>query len=216
VPIVLRTTMGGYLNAAAQHSQSLEAWVAHIPGLKVVMPSTPADAAGLLRSSLRDGNPVVFFEHKAMYGLRGEVPDDPEYTVPLGCANVVRTGTDVTVVATGRQVHTATEAAQQLEQEGISAEVVDLRTLAPLDSETILESVAKTRRAVVVTESSSFCGIGAEVAALLADEGLAHLDGPVKRVGAKHVPIPFSPPLENHVLPSSASVVEAVYGALRG
>ena len=207
VPIVLRTTMGGYLNAAAQHSQSLEAWVAHVPGLKVVMPSTPGDAAGLLRSSLRDGN-------KAMYGLKGEVPDDPEYTLPLGSANVVREGTDVTVVATGRQVHTATEAAQQLEQDGVSAEVVDLRTLAPLDTKTILDSVAKTRHAVVVTESWSFCGVGAEVAAVLADEGLAHLDGPVKRVGAKHVPIPFSPPLENYVLPSPGTVVEAVRGAL--
>jgi len=214
VPIVLRTTMGGYLNAAAQHSQSLEAWVAHVPGLKVVMPSTPGDAAGLLRSSLRDGNPVVFFEHKAMYGLKGEVSDDPEYTLPLGSANVVREGTDVTIVATGRQVHTATEAAQQLEQDGVSAEVVDLRTLAPLDTKTILDSVAKTRHAVVVTESWSFCGVGAEVAAVLADEGLAHLDGPVKRVGAKHVPIPFSPPLENYVLPSPGTVVEAVRGAL--
>jgi acetoin:2,6-dichlorophenolindophenol oxidoreductase subunit beta len=214
VPLVLRTTMGGYLNAAAQHSQSLEAWVAHIPGLKVVMPSTPADAAGLLRSSLRDGNPVVFFEHKAMYGLKGEVPDDPEYTVPLGSANVARAGTDVTVVATGRQVHTATAAAEQLGKEGVSVEVVDLRTLAPLDTRTILDSVSKTRRAVVLTESWSFCGMGAEVAAVLADEGFGHLDGPVKRVGARHVPIPFSPPLEKYVLPSPGVVVEAVREAL--
>ena len=214
VPMTLRTTMGGYLNAAAQHSQSLEAWVAHVPGLKVVMPSTPADAAGLLRSSLRDGNPVVYFEHKAMYGLKGEVPDDPEHQVPLGLANIVRPGRDVTVVATGRQVHMSVEAATQLEGDGVSVEVVDLRSLVPLDTNTILESVAKTRHAVVVTESWSFCGIGSEVAALLADEGLAHLDGPVKRVGARHVPIPFSPPLENYVLPSPARIVDAVREAL--
>jgi len=214
VPLTLRTTMGGYLNAAAQHSQSLEAWVAHIPGLKVVMPSMPSDAAGLLRSSLRDGNPVVFFEHKGMYGLKGEVPDDPEYQVPLGVANVVRPGTDVTIVATGRQVHLSVEAAIRLETEGVSAEVLDLRSLVPLDTEAILESVAKTRHAVVVTESWSFCGIGAEVAALLADEGLAHLNGPVKRVGARHVPIPFSPPLEDFVLPSPARIVDAVMEAL--
>jgi 2-oxoisovalerate dehydrogenase E1 component len=214
VPLVLRTTMGGYLNAAAQHSQCLEAWVAHVPGLKVVMPSTPADAAGLLRASLRDGNPVVFFEHKAMYGLKGEVPDDPEHEIPLGKANVVRPGTDITVFATGRQVHTAKAAAAQLEAEAVSVEVVDLRTLVPLDRTAILESVAKTRRAIVVTESWSFCGIGAEVAAVLAEAGFAHLDAPVKRIGAKHVPIPFSPPLENFVLPSVDSIVEAIREAL--
>jgi acetoin:2,6-dichlorophenolindophenol oxidoreductase subunit beta len=214
VPLTLRTTMGGYLNAAAQHSQSLEAWVAHVPGLKVVMPSTPADASGLLRSSLRDGNPVVFFEHKAMYGLKGEVPDDPEHEVPLGVANVVRQGTDVTVLATGRQVHMSLDAATALADEGINAEVVDLRSLVPLDTTAILESVAKTRHAVVVTESWSFCGFGAEVAALLADEGHEHLEGPVKRVGARHVPIPFSPPLENYVLPSPPRIAEAVREAL--
>jgi pyruvate/2-oxoglutarate/acetoin dehydrogenase E1 component len=142
------------------------------------------------------------------------VPDDPDHQVPLGLANVVRSGTDVTVLATGRQVHMAVEAATQLEADGVSAEVVDLRTLVPLDTKTILESVARTRHAVVVTESWSFCGIGAEVAALLADEGHAHLDGPVKRVGARHVPIPFSPPLENYVLPSPTRIVDAVQEAL--
>ena len=214
VPMVLRTTMGGYVNAAAQHSQSLEAWVAHIPGLKVVMPSTPADAAGLLRSSLRDGNPVIFFEHKAMYALKGEVPTDPEFTIPLGLANTVRTGTDVTVVAIGRQVHAAVKAAEELDQIGISVEVVDLRTLAPLDTATIVASVAKTRHAVVVTESWTFCGVGAEVAAVLADEASDYLDGPVKRVGARHVPIPFSPVLENYVLPSVATIVAAICEAV--
>src|SRR5262249_46858551 len=214
VPLTLRTTMGGYLNAAAQHSQSLEAWVAHVPGLKVVMPSTPADASGLLRSSLRDGNPVVFFEHKAMYGLKGEVPEELERQVPLGLAKVFRSGTDVTVLATGRQGPMSADAATTLEKEGISAEVVDLRSLVPLDTATILESVAKTHHAVVVTESWSFCGIGAEIAALLADEGQQYLEGPVKRVGARQVPIPFSPPLENYVLPSPARIADAVREAL--
>ena len=214
VPMTLRTTMGGYLSAGAQHSQSLEAWVAHIPGLKVVMPSTPANAAGLLRSSLRDGNPVVFFEHKAMYGLNGEVPDDLEHQVPLGLANVARAGTRRhSRLATGRQVHMSVEAATQLEAgRGPASEVRrSARSLVPARyPKTILQSVARTRHAVVVTESWSFCGIGAEVAAVLADEGLAHLDGPVKRVGARHVPIPFSPPLENYVLPSAARIVDAV------
>lgn len=213
VPMVVRTTMGGYMNAGAQHSQCLEAWVAHIPGLKVVVPSTPADAAGLLRSSLRDGNPVIFFEHKGLYGTKGEVPDDPEFSVPLGLAAVVRTGSDATVVATGRQVRHALDAAETLESRGIECEVIDLRTLAPLDTRTVLESVAKTRHAVIVQESWAFCGFAAEVAAVLADEAIGYLEGPVKRVGAKHVPIPFSPPLENHVLPSPSDIVAAVEGA---
>src|ERR1700688_652034 len=153
VPMVVRTTMGGYLSAGAQHSQSLEAWVAHIPGLKVVMPSTPADAAGLLRSSLRDGNPVIFFEHKAMYGLKGEVPDDPTFTLPLGVAEIVRPGGDVTVIATGRQVHHALDAARALEARGVQCEVIDPRTLAPLDTRTVLDSVARTRHAVIVQEA---------------------------------------------------------------
>jgi pyruvate dehydrogenase E1 component beta subunit len=210
VPMVVRTTMGGYVNAAAQHSQCLEAWVAHIPGLKVVMPSTPAGAAGLLRSSLHDGNPVIFFEHKAMYGMKGEVPDDPEFVVPLGVAEVVRGGTDVTIVATGRQVHHAIDAAEALQPQGVACEVIDLRTLVPLDTETVLNSVAKTRHAVIVQEAWTFCGFAAEVAAVLADEGAGLLDGPVKRVGAKHAPIPFSPPLENFVLPGSTDIIAAV------
>jgi pyruvate dehydrogenase E1 component beta subunit len=210
VPLVVRTTMGGYMNAGAQHSQCLEAWVAHIPGLKVVMPSTPADAAGLLRSSIRDGNPVVFFEHKGLYGTKGEVPDDPEFSIPLGLASVVRTGSDATIVATGRQVRHALAAADTLLQEGLDCDVVDLRTLAPLDTATVLESVAKTGHAVIVQESWTFCGFAAEVAAVLADEGSGDLEGPVKRVGAKHVPIPFSPPLEEFVLPAPGDIVSAV------
>jgi acetoin:2,6-dichlorophenolindophenol oxidoreductase subunit beta len=210
VPLVVRTTMGGYLNAGAQHSQCLEAWVAHIPGLKVVLPSTPADAAGLLRSSIRDGNPVVFFEHKGLYGTKGDVPDDPEFSIPLGLASVVRNGSDATIVATGRQVHHALEAAEILLVNGLDCDVIDLRTLAPLDTATVLESVARTRHAVIVQESWTFCGFAAEVAAVLADEGAGHLDGPVKRVGAKHVPIPFSPPLEEFVLPGPGDIVSAV------
>jgi acetoin:2,6-dichlorophenolindophenol oxidoreductase subunit beta len=214
VPMVVRTTMGGYLSAGAQHSQSLEAWVAHIPGLKVVMPSTPANAAGLLRSSLRNGNPVIFFEHKAMYGLKGDVPDDPSFTVPLGVAEIVRSGGDVTVIATGRQVHHALDAARELEARGVQCEVIDPRTLAPLDTRTLLDSVAKTRHAVIVQEAWTFCGFAAEVAAVLADEGFGTLDGPVRRVGALHVPIPFSPPLESYVLPGVEDVVAAVEAAL--
>jgi len=214
VPMVVRTTMGGYLSAGAQHSQSLEAWVAHIPGLKVVMPSTPANAAGLLRSSLRDGNPVIFFEHKAMYGLKGDVPEDPTFTVPLSVAEIVRPGGDVTVIATGRQVHHALEAARELEGRGVQCEIIDPRTLAPLDTRTVLDSVAKTRHAVIVQEAWTFCGFAAEVAAVLADEGFGTLDGPVRRVGAVHVPIPFSPPLERYVLPGVEDVVAAVEAAL--
>ena len=213
VPMVLRTTMGGYVNAAAQHSQCLEAWVAHVPGLKVVVPSTPANAAGLLRASLRDGNPVVFFEHKGLYGMKGHVPDDSEFVIPLGVAEVVRAGADVTVIATAKQVHTAIEAAARLEAAGIDCEIIDLRTVAPLDTQTILTSVARTRHAVIVQEAWSFCSVGAEIAALLADEALEFLDGPVKRVGARHVPIPFSPPLENYVLPDTDDVVAAVAAA---
>lgn len=210
IPVVIRTTMGGYMGAAEQHSQCLESWFVHVPGLKVVVPSMPADAMGLLRSSLRDGNPVIFFEHKGLYSYKGEVPDDAEYTVPLGLANVVRPGTDATVVATGMQVHNALEAAEELAQKGIDIEIIDPRTLDPLDEETILSSVAKTNRAVIVHEAWTKGGYGAEIAAVIADKGINDLDGPVKRVGAKHTPIPFSPSLENYVLPQVDDICTAV------
>jgi pyruvate/2-oxoglutarate/acetoin dehydrogenase E1 component len=210
IPVVIRTTMGGYMGAAEQHSQCLESWFVHVPGLKVVVPSMPADAMGLLRSALRDGNPVIFFEHKGLYSHKGQVPDDPEYAVPLGLANVVRLGTDATVIATGMQVHNALKAADKLAERGIDIEVIDPRTLDPLDEETILSSVAKTNRAVIVHEAWTKGGYGAEIAAVIADKGINDLDGPVKRVGAKHTPIPFSPALENYVLPQVDDICAAV------
>ena len=210
VPLVIRTTMGGYMGAAEQHSQCLASWFVHAPGIKVVIPSTPADAAGLLRASLRDGNPVIFFEHKGLYAFKGEVPVDPNFTIPLGKANIVREGSDVTVIATSMQVHKALDAAEELAREGIQMELIDPRSLVPLDEETILRSLAKTNHAVIVHETWTNGGYGAEIAARIADKGIDYLDGPVKRVGAKHVPIPFSPPLENFVLPQIETIVAAV------
>jgi len=189
VPLVIRTLMGAGRGAAAQHSQSLHAWVAHIPGLKVVMPSTPYDAKGLLKSAIRDDNPVIFFEDKMSYQVKGLVPVG-EYTVPLGVADVKRVGTDVTFVATSSMVQVALAAAEVLAQEGISAEVVDPRTLKPLDKETILESVKKTGRAVIIDEGHLSYGVTAEIAAIIADEAFDYLDAPVKRLGAMDVPVP--------------------------
>lgn len=214
VPLTIRTTMGGYQGAAEQHSQCLESWFVHTPGIKVVVPSMPADAMGLLRSSLRDGNPVIFFEHKGLYSFKGEVPDEEEYIVPLGKANIVRSGTDATVIATGLQVHKALDAAEKLAKEKISIEIIDPRTLDPLDEDTILESVAKTKHAIIVHETWTRGGYGGEIAALIADEGLFYLDGPIKRIGAKHTPIPFSPTLENYVLPQVEDICAAVKQSL--
>jgi acetoin:2,6-dichlorophenolindophenol oxidoreductase subunit beta len=215
VPLVIRTTMGGYVGGAEQHSQSLASWFVHTPGIKVVLPSMPDDAAGLLRSALRDRNPVIFFEHSELYSTIGDVPDDPEFTVPLGKARIIREGTDCTVVATGLQVHKALEAAKILAEEGINIEIIDPRTLDPLDEDTILESVKKTGHAVIVHETWVVGGYGAEIAARIADKAILYLDGPIKRVGAKHAPIPFSPPLENHVLPQVEDIVKAVEEALQ-
>ena len=207
VPLVIRTTMGGYIRAAAQHSQCLESWFVHVPGVKVVVPSIPADAAGLLRASLRDGNPVIFFEHKGLYSLEGEVPEEPDYTVPLGKARVARPGSDVTIIATALQLHKAMEAAEKLATRGISAEIVDPRTLDPLDEDTIISSVAKTGRAVIVHEAHRRGGYGGEIAAVIADRGFGYLKGPIKRVAARDVPIPFSPTLEDFVLPQVDDIV---------
>lgn len=214
VPLVIRTTMGGYMSAAEQHSQCLESWFVHAPGIKVVVPSNPADAAGLLRAAIRDENPVLFFEHKGLYGVKGEVPDDPDWTVPLGSAAVVRPGTDVTIVATGVEVGKSLEAATALAAEGIETEVIDPRTLDPLDEASILASVERTGRAVIVHETWERGGYGGEIAALIADRAFGRLRGPVKRVGAKHTPIPFSPVLENFVLPQVDDIVAAVRGTL--
>ncbi len=209
LPIVVRTAAGAGLGMAAQHSQSLEAWFCHIPGLKVVMPSDPYDAKGLLISSIREDNPVIFIEHKRIGGLRAEVPDEP-YTIPLGVADIKREGTDVTVVATGWMVKEALDAAEELAQRGISAEIIDPRTLSPLDMDTIVRSVQKTSRAVVVQEAVNFCGLGAEIAASIQERAFDDLDAPVKRVGAPFSPVPFAPVLEQAWLPGKAEILTAV------
>jgi pyruvate dehydrogenase E1 component beta subunit len=214
VPLVIRSTMGGYMSAGAQHSQSLESWFVHVPGIMVVIPSTPADAFGLLRSAMRCGNPVLFLEHKGLYALKGDVPDDADFAVPLGVAHIAREGTDVTIVATAMQVHRSLEAAESLAADGIEAEVIDPRTLDPLDEDAILRSVAKTGRLVVVHEAWERGGFGGEVAAIVADRAYGDLRGPIKRVGAKHTPIPFSPVLENFILPQVDDITAAVRGAL--
>ncbi|TMI87171.1 MAG: alpha-ketoacid dehydrogenase subunit beta [Bacillati bacterium ANGP1] len=208
VPMVIRTTMGATRRSAAQHSQSLHAWPAHVPGLKVALPSTPADAKGLLVTAIRDDNPVVFFEDKMMYGLKGPVPEG-EYAIPFGVADIKRPGTDITIVATSSMVHVALEAATRLEGAGISAEVVDPRTLAPLDAATLIASAQKTGRAIVVDEGYQQFGATAEIAAVIADGAFDYLDAPVKRIGAMNVPVPFSPVLEDQTVPTAESVAAA-------
>jgi len=208
VPMVLRTTMGAGRRSAAQHSQSLHAWYGHIPGLKVVVPSTPYDAKGLMKSAIRDDNPVVILEDKMMYKtVKGPVPEE-EYTVPLGVADVKREGTDITLVATSSMVYVALEAAKMLDGIGISAEVVDPRTLVPLDKEALIESVKKTSRAIVIDEGYEQYGVTAELASIIAKGAFFHLDAPVERMGAMNVPIPFSPALEDLTIPSVEGVFE--------
>jgi acetoin:2,6-dichlorophenolindophenol oxidoreductase subunit beta len=208
VPLTLRTTMGATRRSAAQHSQSLHAWVAHVPGLKVVLPSTPADAKGLLKTAIRDDNPVVFIEDKMDYAVKGEVPDG-EYTIPFGVADVKRVGEDVTIVATSSMVRVALAAAELLEADGISAEVIDPRTLVPLDEDALVRSAEKTGRAIIVDEGHRRYGVSAELAAVIADRAFYSLDAPVKRLGAMDVPIPFSPPLEDETVPTPDSVAAA-------
>jgi len=209
VPLTVRTSCGAGLRSAAQHSQTLYGMTTAIPGLKTVCPSTPHDAKGLLLASIRDDDPVVFCEPKSLIFSTGVVPEE-DYEVALGKAAVVREGSDVTLVGVGRTVQIANEAATALQAEGTSAEVVDLRTLHPLDEETILASLAKTHRLVVVDEATPRCGIASDVAALCVDRGFDLLDGPVKRVTAPHSPVPFSPVLEDAFVPSAARVLEAV------
>jgi len=213
IPMVIRTACGAGGSAAAQHSQSLEAWFMHVPGLKVVAPSTAYDAKGLLVSSIRDDNPVIFVEHKFIYDLEGEVPEDI-YTIPLGKADVKRQGSDVTVIATMAMVHKALEAAEELSKEGISVEVIDPRTLQPLDGETIIESVKKTHKVVIVHEAVKFAGPGAEIAAMIAEEAFDYLDAPIKRVAAPFTPVPFSPVLEQEYIPSKEKIIAAVKEAV--
>ena len=205
VPLVIRTTLGATRRTAAQHSQSLHAWVSHIPGLKVALPSTPYDAKGLIKSAIRDDNPVVLFEDKMMYTLKGLVPDE-NYVIPFGVADVKRVGSDITLVATSSMVQVALAAAEQLQTLGISAEVIDPRTTLPLDAAALIASAAKTSRAIVIDEGYEHYGVTAELAAVIADGAFYHLDAPVKRLGAMNVPVPFSPILEDQTVPTPATV----------
>jgi pyruvate dehydrogenase E1 component beta subunit len=208
VPMVLRTTLGASRRSAAQHSQSLHAWFSHVPGLKVVMPSTPYDAKGLLKSAIRDENPVVFFEDKMMYKLKGPVPAE-DYTIPFGVADVKREGEDITLVATSSMVQVALEASDLLDAIGISAEVIDPRTMWPLDEQALIESAKKTSRVIVIDEGYERYGVTAELASVIAEGAFFDLEAPVKRMGAMHVPIPFSPPLEDVTVPTGQMVFAA-------
>jgi pyruvate/2-oxoglutarate/acetoin dehydrogenase E1 component len=208
VPMVLRTTLGATRRSAAQHSQSLHAWMSHVPGLKVVLPSTPYDAKGLLKTAIRDENPVVFFEDKMMYKLKGPVPVE-DYIIPFGVADIKRTGDDVTIVATSSMVQVALGVADLLDKIGISAEIIDPRTTWPLDEKTLIESAKKTSRAIVVDEGYARYGVTGEIAAVIAEGAFYNLEAPVKRMGAMHVPIPFSPPLEDVTVPTEQTVFEA-------
>jgi len=208
-PLVIRTPFGAGVNIASHHSQSLEAWFMHVPGLYVAVPSTPYDAKGLLKTAIRGNNPVFFCEHKLLYPVEDEVPEE-EYTIPFGVADIKREGADVTIVATLYMVHKALNAAKQLEKEGIDAEVVDPRTLAPLDKQAVIRSVKKTGRLVIVSEDCKTAGVSAEIAAMVAEEAVDYLDAPIKRVAEPDTPIPFSPPLEQYVIPDEKAIMKAV------
>jgi len=209
VPLVIRTPFGAGVNIASHHSQSLEAWFMHTSGLYVAVPSTPYDAKGLLKTAIRGDNPVFFVEHKLLYPVKGVIPEE-DYTVPFGRADVKREGADVTIFATLYMVHKALAAAEKLSKEGINAEVVDPRTLSPLDKSTLVKSVKKTGHIVIVTEDCKTAGVSAEIAAVVAEEALDYLDAPIKRVAEPDTPIPFSPPLEQFVIPDEKSIIKAV------
>ena len=215
VPLVLRTTLGATRRSGAQHSQSLHAWLSHIPGLKVVLPSTPYDAKGLLKTAIRDDNPVVFFEDKMMFKTKGPVPEE-DYTIPFGVADVNRSGEDITLVATSSMVYVALDAADLLAAENISAEVVDPRTTFPLDKQTLIDSAKKTSRVIVIDEGYQRYGVTGEIASVIADGAFYHLDAPVKRMGAMDVPVPFSPVLEDLTVPTAASVAAAAKSLCAG
>lgn len=210
VPLVVRGQQGIGRGNAGQHSQSIEALFMHIPGMYVAMPSTPADAYGLLRTAIRNDNPILFIEHKALYAVKGEVPDDPEFAIPFGKANIVREGKDVTIVATHLYVEKAAKVADKLAKEGISAEVIDPRTMVPFDKETVIESVKKTGRLITVHESGKYMGPGAEIASMVYEEAFKYLDAPVKRLGAKYTTLPFNLGLENAVVPQEHEIYDAV------
>jgi len=210
IPIVFRGPSGSAFQVSSQHSQAIESWYAHFPGLKVVMPSTAADAKGLLKSAIRDDDPVIFMEQERMYGNKGEVPDDPDFTIPLGVADVKREGTDVTIVARSLMVPVALKAADKLQEQGVSCEVIDPRTIRPLDIDTIIESVKKTNRVVLAEESHPICGINAEISTQIMERAFDHLDAPVKRVSGIDVPMPYAKNLENLVVPDVDRLIAAV------
>ena len=212
-PLVIRTNMGGGRSSAAQHSQSLQAWFCHVPGLKVVLPATPYDAKGLLKTAIRDDDPVIFFEHKMMYNQKGDVPQE-EYTIPFGKAEIKHEGKDVTIVATSSMVIKSMNAIETLEKDGISVEIIDPKSLVPLDIETIIRSVQKTNRVVVVDEGVVRCGFGAEVASQIQEFAFDYLDAPIRRVGTYTSPIPFSPTMEKFVVPDEKKIIDAVRKAV--
>jgi len=207
VPMVFRTTLGATRRSGAQHSQSLHAWVCHVPGLKVAIPSTPYDAKGLMKTAIRDDNPVITFEDKMLFNVKGMVPEE-EYTIPFGVADIKRVGTDVTLVGTSSMVQVALEAAERLSTLGVEAEVVDPRTLVPLDIDTLVASAKKTSRVIVIDEGHYSYGITGELASTIADRAFYYLDAPVKRMGAMDVPVPFSPPLEDATVPTVDAVTD--------
>lgn len=211
MPLTIRTNSGGYLSAAGQHSKSLESWFAYIPGIKVIAPSTHYDAKALLKAAIRDDNLVIFFEHKRLMSTKGEVSEDPECVLPIGKADVKRTGKDVSIITYSYATQLALEAARTLENEGIDVEVLDLRTIKPIDEEAILATARKTGRVLCLQEAWRSCSVMSEVAAILAENAICELKKPIKRITAKEAPIPFSPVLEQHVLPSVEDVVQGVY-----
>ena len=210
IPIVFRGPNGSAYQVSSQHSQAMESWYAHFPGIKVVMPSTPADAKGLLKSAIRDDDPVIFLEQERMYGVKGEVPDGEDFIIPLGVADIKREGRDATVVARSLTVPLALKAAEELEKQGVSVEVIDPRTIRPLDIETILNSVKKTNRLVIAEESHQFCGVGAEISAQVMEHAFDYLDAPVRRLSGADVPMPYAKNLEKLALPDVESIIAAV------
>ena len=210
IPIVFRGPNGSAFQVSSQHSQAMESWYSYFPGVKVVMPSTPADAKGLLKSAIRDDDPVIFLEQERMYGNKGEVPEDEDFTIPLGVADIKREGKDATIVARSLMVPVALKAAEELEKQGVSCEVVDPRTIRPLDIETIINSVKKTNRVVVAEESHPFCGVGAEICAQITERAFDYLDAPVKRVSGADVPMPYAKNLEKLAIPDVETIIKAV------
>jgi len=209
VPLTIRVTTGAPGSSGAQHSQSPESWFMNVPGLKIVVPATPVDAKGLLKTAMRGEDPVLFFEHKMLYALTGPVPEDPDFMVPFGEASILKEGKDVTIIGVGIMVQKALAAAKQLAEQGVDAEVIDPRTLVPMDKDSLIKSVAKTGRVVIAHEAHKRAGPGAEIAAMLAEEAIEYLDGPIMRIGAINVPLPYNPELENHVLPNEKDIVRA-------